>query len=75
MLDGSVDWFLVHWGRYMMPDLGGLPVFSKVIIIDGSKIMDLSGKLFFFFNKTRVKMLQFLKFKYILKNLQTIHVF
>lgn len=40
-----------------MPDLGGFPAFSKVIIIDRSKIMDLSGKLFLK-NKTRVKVLQ-----------------
>lgn len=52
-----------------MPDLGGSPALSKVIVRDVSKTMDLPGKLFkknfFLINKTIVKMLQFLKFKFI----------
>lgn len=47
MPDGSLDWFPVAWCTYMMPDLGGFPAVSKVIIIDRSKTMDLPGKLSF----------------------------
>lgn len=66
MPDGSQDWFLVAWCRYTMPDLDGFTAFSKVIIMDRSKIVDLPGKLFFFFlNKTRVKILQCFCFEYI----------